>query len=63
MVARNWEARKRPRHEKHPRPKTRERDEKRPVAAFGLDIGNDQLECRCEDDACLARQAGPGPRI
>jgi hypothetical protein len=29
----------------------------------GRDICGDQLECRCEDDACLARQAGPGPRI
>jgi hypothetical protein len=52
MVARNAQARKRP------RPKKRLQGGVR-----GLGIDDDQVECRCDDATCLARQAGPGPRM
>ncbi len=29
----------------------------------GLDIADDQVERRRDDAICLARQAGPGPRM
>jgi hypothetical protein len=47
MVARNAGARKRPRPEKRPRVKAPKR----------------QVERRREVGICLARQAGPGPRM
>jgi len=34
-----------------------------PESVRGLDIGNDQVECRRDDATCLACQAGPGPRM
>jgi hypothetical protein len=52
MVARNPSARKRPRPE-------RQLDSGGAVIA----AGNGQAECRRDDAICLARQAGPGPRM
>jgi hypothetical protein len=34
-----------------------------PKSAGGPDIRHGQVERRCDEATCLARQAGPGPRI
>jgi hypothetical protein len=34
-----------------------------PKSDRGPETGRDQMERRCEEAICLARQAGPGPRI
>ena len=48
MVARNPRAHKSPAAEK---------------PQLTSDLCRDQVERRCEDATCLARQAGPGPRM
>jgi hypothetical protein len=53
MVARNASARKR----------LQPKSTRSPEDARGSNIRNDQVERRREHATCLARQAGPGPRI
>ena len=63
MVARNRRTRKRPRPKFARSLKFARGLKSRACAALAARFIGDQVECRCDEATCLARQAGPGPRI
>ena len=62
MVARNAGARKRCWSPKK-RPRSAKKHRGRRRAGGGSNAGRTQVDCSCDEAVCLARQAGPGPRI